>query len=389
MDDGPLVFAQVMAMLPDYEFRQAITRYGGEYKVRSFSCRDQFYCMAFAQLTQRESLRDIETCLRAAGPRTYRMGIRGQVARNNLARANEQRDWRIYADLAQALIRVARPLYAHDDLGLDLDQAVYALDSSTIDLCLNLFPWARFRRSKGAVKLHTLMDLHGNIPTVIEVTDGKVHDVNMLDHLVIEPGAFYIMDRGYLDFARLSRMDQAGAFFVTRAKSNTRLRRLSSVPVDKSAGIICDQRVRLVTTVSLVAYPDQLRRIRYRDPDTGKGLVFLTNNFALPAPVVAKLYKRRWQIELFFKWVKQHLRIKRFYGNSANAVKTQVWIAVCVYLLVAILKKRLQSDHRLYTILQILGITVFHKDPIHQLLTEIAPKSDQPDNCNQLELFEL
>jgi hypothetical protein len=389
MYDGRIVFSQVMDFLPDYEFNKAVARYGGEYKVRNYSCRDQFYCMAFAQLTARESLRDIETCLRAAGPRVYHMGIRGHVARSNLARANETRDWRIYADLAQVLISIARPLYAEEDLGLELENTIYALDSTTIDLCLNIFPWARFRQHKGAVKLHTLMDLRGNIPTFIEITDGLVHDVNILDALVPEPGAYYVIDRGYLDFGRLHRWAQTGAFFITRARENFRFRRLYSDHADKDLGIQCDQRVRLISFYPAKGYPDLLRRIRYRDPETGRRLVFLTNQFVAPAPVIAQLFRCRWQIELFFKWIKQHLRIKAFYGTSANAVKTQVWIAVCVYLLVAIMKKKLHLPQSLYTILQILSVTVFHKEPLAEVLTMASCKPKPLCEDNQLWLFKL
>lgn len=389
MYDGRIVFAQVMDFLPDYEFNKAVSRYGGEYKVQNYSCRDQFFCMAFAQLTYRESLRDIETCLRAAGPRLYHMGIRGHVARSNLARANENRDWRIYADLAQVLIGIARPLYADEDFGVDLENTVYALDSTTIDLCLNIFPWARFRQHKGAVKLHTLMDLRGSIPTFIEITDGLVHDVNILDALVPEPGAYYIMDRGYLDFERLYRMDQAGAFFITRARDNFRCHRLYSGQADKTQGIQCDQRVRLMSFYSAKAYPNLLRRIRYRDPETGKRLVFLTNQFTVTAPVITQLFRCRWQIEIFFKWIKQHLRIKAFYGTSVNAVKTQVWIAVCVYLLVAIMKKKLHLPQSLYTILQVLSVTIFNKEPLVEVLTSANYKSKKAIDDNQLWLFKL
>jgi hypothetical protein len=389
MYDGRIVFAQVMDFLPDYEFSKAVSRYGGEYKVKNYSCRDQFFCMAFAQLTYRESLRDIETCLRAAGPRLYHMGIRGHVARSNLARANENRDWRIYADLAQVLIGIARPLYADEDFGVDLEHAVYALDSTTIDLCLNIFPWARFRQHKGAVKLHTLMDLRGSIPTFIEITDGLVHDVNILDALVPEPGAYYIMDRGYLDFERLYRMDQAGAFFITRARDNFRFHRLYSGQVDKPQGIQCDQSVRLMSFYPAKAYPNLLRRIRYRDPETGKRLVFLTNQFTVTAPVITQLFRCRWQIEIFFKWIKQHLRIKAFYGTSANAVKTQVWIAVCVYLLVAIMKKKLHLPQSLYTILQVLSVTIFNKEPLAEVLTSANYKAKKVIDDNQLWLFKL
>lgn len=383
------VFSQIMDFIPDHEFRKAVSRYEGEYKMRNFSCRDQFLCMAFAQLTQRESLRDIETCLRAAGNRLYHMGIRGHVARNNLAQANERRNWRIYADLAQVLIDIARPLYAEDDPGVELKETVYALDSTTIDLCLNLFPWAKFRSQKGAVKLHTLMELRGNIPTYIRITDGLVHDVNILDELIPEPGAFYVIDRGYMDFARLYRLNQSAAFFVTRAKKNLRYRRLYSGQVDKSQGVQCDQSIRLVSTYPAKGYPDLMRRIRYRDPEKDKRLVFLTNNFDLSAQVIAELFRCRWQIELFFKWIKQHLRIKSFYGTSPNAVKTQIWIAVCVYLLVAIMKKRLNLPQSLYTILQILSVSVFNQEPISQVLMHANYNHEEPSQNNQLMLFDL
>jgi len=331
MNSGRILFAQLMGFLPMYEFRQCVERYQGNYKVKSFTCLDQFLCMAFAQLTYRRSLRDIEACLRASKNRLYHMGIRGKVSRNTLANANGVRDWRIYADFAQVLIAQARSLYAQEDFGVQLKQTVYALDSTTIDLCLALFPWAKFRKRKGAVKLHTLLDLRGAIPTLVVITHGKVHDVNILDQLIIEPGAIYVMDRGYLDFARLYRIDQCSAFFVTRAKSNFQFRRLYSQAVDKSTGVQCDQIIVPTGFYTQKDYPEKMRRIRYFDAENNKRMVFLTNNLSLPALTIAELYRSRWQIELFFKWIKQHLRIKNFYGNSANAVKTQIWIAISVY----------------------------------------------------------
>ncbi len=389
MNMGRTVFAQLMGLLPMYEFRKCVARYRGNYKVRTFSCLDQFLCMAFAQLTYRESLRDIEACLRSVGTKLYHMGIRGKVSRSTLSDANENRDWRIFADFAQVLIHMARPLYANEALSVQLDQTVYALDSTTIDLCLSLFPWAKFRKTKSAIKLHTLLDLRGNIPSFIHITEGKVHDVNVLDVLMPEAGAFYVMDRGYLDFARLYALTQGFSFFITRAKKNTRLRRLYSHPVDKSTGLRSDQTIVLTGTETSKDYPQQLRRITYFDADTSKRFVFLTNNFALPALLIAQLYKCRWQVELFFKWIKQHLRIKTFYGTSENAVKTQVWIAISVYVLVAILKKRLDLDSSLYTILQILSVTAFEKTLITEVLTTTGHTIPEGQWHNQLTLFDL
>jgi hypothetical protein len=386
---GRLVFSQLMDFLPKHEFNKCVRRYQGSYRVRKFSCLDQFLCMAFAQLTSQDSLRGIEACLRAVQPKLYHMGIRARVSRSTLADANERRDWRIYADLAQVLIGIARPLYASEELGVDLDQTVYALDSTTIDLCLSLFPWARFRKKKGGIKLHTLLDLRGNIPALVRITDALVHDVNILDEIIAEPGSFYLMDRAYLDFARLYLLNQCLAFFVARARGNFRFRRLYSHPVDRANGLLCDQTVVPVSFYPAHYYPEKLRRIRYRDPQTGKRLVFLTNCFDLPASSIAGLYKLRWQAELFFKWIKQHLRIKSFYGTSQNAVKTQVWTAISTYVLVAILKKRLRLDASLYTILQILSVTLFEKMPIQQALTTSAYRTDDLVSRNQLLLFDL
>lgn len=387
MNVGRTVFAQVMEYFPSFQFHQCVDRYNGNYKVITFTCMDQFLCMAFAQLTYRESLRDIEACLRVAKPKLYHMGIRSNVSRNTLANANENRDWRIYADFAQVLIKIARELYANDDFGLELKQAVYAFDSTTIDLCLSVFPWAKFRKNKAAVKLHTLLDLRGNIPVVISITNGKVHDVNALDDLVFEPGAIYIFDKAYVDFARLYRIHQSRAFFVTRAKSNFVFKRLYSQPVDKSTGVRSDQIIMVTGFYTLLDYPEKLRRIRYFDIDTKKRFVFLTNNFTLPAIVIAKLYKCRWKVELFFKWIKQHLRIKAFYGTSENALKTQIWIAISVYVLVAIVKKRLKLDRSLYTILQILSVTQFEKTPILQVLSVPNYENDTSVDDNQLNLL--
>jgi hypothetical protein len=389
MHTGRMVFAQVMEFLPLREFRDCVARYQGEYKVRGFSCLDQFLCLAFAQLTYRESLRDIETCLRALQPKLYHMGIRGRVARSTLADANERRDWRIYADFAQVLIGIARPLYARDPFGVELAATVYAFDSTTIDLCLTLFPWARFRRHKGAIKLHTLLNLRGSIPEFIYVSAGRRADVTVLDLLLPVPGAYYVLDRGYLDFARLYRLAQAGAFFVTRAKANLQYTRRYSHPVDRATGLGCDQTIVLTGPKTAQLYPAPLRRLRYTDPDTGKRLVFLTNDFALPALTIAHLYKARWQVELFFKWIKQHLRIKAFYGTSENAVKTQVWTAVSVYVLVAILKKRLGLPQSLYTILQVLSVTLFERVPLIQALTMVPDATPEDEAANQLSLFEL
>ncbi len=387
MDIGKTIFAQLMDFLPVYEFQKCVQRYNGHYKVKHFSCWNQFLCMAFAQLTYRESLRDIEACLRSTQRKLYHMGFRGNVSRNTLAHANQVRDWRIYADFAQILIGQARRLYANDSFGVELNQTAYALDSTTIDLCLSLFPWAKFRAHKAAVKLHTLLDLRGSIPSLVIITHGKVHDVNILDQLTFEPGAIYIIDRGYLDFNRLYAIHQASAFFVTRTKSNFRFRRLYSRPVDKSAGVQCDQIIVLEGFYSHKAYPDKLRRIRYFDTDLNKRLIFLTNNFTLSALTIAQLFQCRWQIEIFFKWIKQHLRIKSFYGTTENAVKTQIWIAIAVYVLVAIVKKQMHLDLSLYTILQILSVTLFEKTPILEALSTIQPQEPEDVPCNQLTLF--
>ena len=388
MDGGRTIFSQLTDFLPQREFRQCVERYRGNHKIKTFTCWDQFLCMAFAQLTYRESLRDIQACLRVSGRKLYHMGIRGRVSRNTLANANKVRDWRIYADFAQVLIKEARALYADEGFAVELANTVYALDASTIDLCMSLFPWAKFRKTKSAVKLHTLLDLRGNIPTLIIITDGKVHDVNILDELVVEPGAFYIMDRGYLDFARLYAMHRSRAFFVSRAKKNLDCRRLYSRPIDKSSGLQCDQTVMLNGYYAHKGYPEKLRRIRYFDAEKNKRLVFLTNNFDLPALTIAELYRCRWQVELFFKWIKQHLLIKKFYGNSANAVKTQIWIAISVYVLVAIVKKRLDLDISLYTILQILSVSLFEKTPLLQAFSNDEYENEQGHCCNQLMLFD-
>jgi hypothetical protein len=388
MNRGQTVFSQVIDFLPQNKFRQCVNRYSGNYRVRSFTCYNQLLCMAFAQLTYRESLRDIECCLRAMQEKLYHMGIRGKVSRNTLAKANETRDWRIYSDFAQILIHEARRLYVDDDFGLELDETVYALDSSTIDLCLSLFPWARFRKTKGAIKLHTLLDLRGDIPTFIWITDGKIHDVNVLDHLIPEAGSIYVMDRAYLDFYRLYQLHQCSAIFVTRSKTNTGLRRLYSNKVDKSTGVRCDQIVVLTGYYSKKDYPEKLRRIKYFDAEKGRSFVFLTNQFTLPPEIIAELYRYRWRVEIFFKWIKQHLRIKSFYGTSENAVKTQIWIAVSTYVLVAIMKKRLKIDLTLYTILQILSIALFEKMPILQALTANDYKKQITSGHIQLKLFE-
>ncbi len=385
---GKLIFSQVMAHLPMHTFRRCVSRYQGDHYVKRFSCFDQYLVMAFAQFTHRESLRDIEACLRAHQSKLYHMGIRSlNVARNTLSKTNEHRDWRIYADFAHSLIRIARPLYADEDLGLDLDNTVYALDASTIDLCLSVFPWALFRSTKSAVKLHTLLDLRGNIPTFIHISDGKLHDVNVLDILLPEAGAFYIMDRGYVDFERLFTLHIAGAFFVIRAKSNTQFQRRYSNSVDKSVGVKCDQTVILTGVTTAKDYPQPIRRIKYHDETTGKTFNFLTNNFAIPAQTVADLYRYRWQVELFFKWIKQHLRIKSFFGTSENAVKSQIWIAISVYVLVAIIKKRLDIKTELYTILQVLSLTLFEKAPLEQVLANYDYETGEHDMDNQLNLF--
>jgi Transposase DDE domain/Domain of unknown function (DUF4372) len=378
-----------MEHLPSYEFQKCVARYRGDSHDRGFSCRDQYLAMTFAQLTYRESLRDIEACLRAMSGKLYHMGFRGRVARSTLADANDAHDWRIYADFAQVLIRIARPLYAADPIGVDLDQSLYALDSTTIDLCLSLFPWARFRKHKAAVKMHTLLDLHGNIPTFISITDGKVHDVNVLDEILPEAGAFYVMDRGYVDFERLYIFTLSAAFFVVRTKSNLLLQRRYSHPVDKATGVRSDHTVILTAIDSVKAYPDPLRRVSYLDVKTKKRFKFLTNNFMLPALTIAQIYKSRWQVELFFKWIKQHLRIKAFYGTSENAVKTQIWVAVSVYVLVAIVRKRLDLEASLYQILQILSLTLFEKTPILQALQASDSQEELPDPGNQLILFDF
>lgn len=378
-----------MDQLPFYEFQKCVARYRGDYQQKKFSCWDQFLSMAFAQLTYRESLRDIEACLRSVQPKLYHMGFRGKVSRSTLADANESRDWRIYADFAQVLIRIARPLYARDPIGVDLDQSLYALDSTTIDLCLSLFPWAKFRRRKAAVKMHTLLDLHGNIPTFVRITDGKTHDVNILDELLPEPGSFYVMDRAYLDFERLFVFTISSSFFVVRTKKNVVLQRRYSHAVDKSTGIRSDQTVILTAGKSAKTYPDPLRRVSYLDAATNQRLLFLTNNFTLPALTIARIYKSRWQVELFFKWIKQHLRIKKFYGTSENAVKTQIWIAVSVYLLVAIVRKRLGLEASLYQILQILSVTLFEKTPILQAFGDAESQEKSDPIYNQLNLWDL
>ena len=388
MDTGGTIFAQLMDFLPIYEFHKCVRRYNGHYKVKHFSCWNQFLCMAFAQLTYRESLRDIEACLRSAQRKLYHMGFRGNVSRNTLAHANQIRDWRIYADFTRILIAQARRLYANDSFGVELDQTTYALDSTTIDLCLSLFPWAKFRARRAAVKLHTLLDLRGSIPSLVIITHGKVHDVHILDQVIFEPGAFYIIDRGYLDFDRLYGIHQSSAFFVIRAKSNFRFRRLYSRPVDKSTGVQSDQIVILEGFYSRKAYPEKLRRIRYFEADQNKRLIFLTNNLALSALTIAQLFQCRWQIEIFFKWIKQHLRIKAFYGTTENAVKIQIWIAITVYVLVAIIKKQLKIDLSLYTILQILSVNLFEKTPILEALSVIQPQGSEGVLCNQLTLFD-
>jgi len=378
-----------MDFLPLHEFRKCIKRYRGNYKVKSFSCLDQFLCMAFAQLTYRESLRDIEACLRSMQNKLYHMGIRGGVSRNNLANANETRDWRIYADFAQVLIHQARSLYADDDFGVELDQTVYALDTTTIDLCLSLFPWARFQKRKAGIKLHTALDLRGSIPIFIKITDARVYDLCILDELIPEAGSFYIMDRGFLDFTRLYTLNLFNAYFIIRARSNIKFRRIYSHPVNKSTGLKCDQTIALTGVDSPKYYPEKLRRVRFFDRENNNNLTFLTNNFILPADTIAQLYKCQWQIELFFKWIKQHLRIKSFYGTSENAVKTQIWIAISVYLLVAIIRKLLNLEMSLYTFLQILSVTAFKKAPILQVLREFSNTEQPDDTYKQLKLFEL
>jgi hypothetical protein len=389
VNQGRTVFSQLLRFLPDREFRRCVARYNGDARLRGFSCWDQYLSMAFAQLTYRDGLRDIEACLRSFGGKLYHMGFHGRVSRSTLADANDAHDWRIYADFAQILIRIARPLYASDPIGVELDQSLYALDSSTIDLCLSLFPWAKFRKHKAAVKMHTLLDLHGNIPTFISITDGKVHDVNILDEILPEAGAFYVVDRAYVDFKRLYRFTLSAAFFVVRTKSNVVLQRRYSHPVDKATGVRSDHTVILTTIESAKAYPEVLRRVSYLDVKTRKRFKFLTNNFLLPALTIAQIYKCRWQVELFFKWIKQHLRIKAFYGTSENAVKTQIWIAVSVYVLVAIVRKQLRLEISLYQILQILSVTLFEKTPILQALQPADSQEELVDPANQLNLFSL
>ena len=381
------MFAQLMEYLSLHTFRRCVQRYPSKYPTKTFSHLDQFLCLAFAQLTYRESLRDIETCLRAHQAKLYHLGIRGNIAKSTLADANEQRDCRIYADFAMSLIQTARALYASDSFAVELEQTVYALDTTTIDLCLSVFPWARFRQAKAAVKMHTLLDLRGNIPTFIHISDGKMHEVNVLDILIPEAGSFYIMDRGFTDFTRWFKLHQAQAFFVIRGKSNLLFRRVYSRPVDKSTGLRCDQTIALTSDKASKAYPQHLRRIKFYDAEHKKYLVFRTNNFDLPGRTIAQLYRCRWQVELFFKWIKQHLRIKKFYGTTENAVKTQIWIAISVYVLVAIVKKRLKTEASLYTILQILSLTLFEKTPLDQLLTNIEMQEATSQNDNQLNLF--
>jgi len=389
MNQGKLVFAQLTEHLPLTTFRRCVSRYRGDFKIKSFSCLDQFLCMAFAQLTFRESLREIEACLRAQTVKLYHMGIRSKVSRSTLGDANQARDWRIYADFAQSLIGMARRLYAQEPFGVDLTETVYALDTTTIDLCLSVFPWAPFMSSKAAVKLHTLLDLRGNIPTFIHISDGKLHEVNILDELLPEAGAFYVMDRGFLDYARLHRFHRAGSFFVTRARSNMQARRRYSHPVDRSTGLVCDHTIVFTDHPAQRNFPATLRRIRFKDLATGQTLIFLTNNFALPALTIAQLYRCRWQVELFFKWIKQHLRIKAFFGTSENAVKSQIWIAVSVYVLVAIIKKRLDLKPSLFQILQILSLTMFERTPLRQLLTLSQTDPISAVGSNQLNLFEI
>ena len=389
MYQGKTIFSQVIDFIPRHKFRQCVNRYNGNKGVRTFTCMDQFMCMAFAQLTYRESLRDIESCLRSMHRKLYHVGINGNISRSTLAYANENRDWRIYCDFAQILIHTASVLYSNEDFGLELKETVYALDSSTIDLCLSLFPWAKFRKNKGAVKLHTLLNLRGNIPTFIAITDGKVHDVNILDELIPEIGAIYLMDRGYLDFERLYAMHQSSAFFITRTKTNTAFRRIYSNKIDKSTGVQCDQIIALTGFYTKKYYPDKLRRIKFIDTNSEKRLNFITNQFTLSSPTIAELYKCRWQVELFFKWIKQHLRIKAFYGTSENAVKTQIWIAVSIYVLVAIIKKRLKLEQSLYTILQILSITLFEKIPLYQAFEKADYTTKMTSGHIQMKLFDI
>ena len=390
MNTGQTIFSQIMSFIPKYEFDKRVIKYKGNYRIRHFSCWDQFLSMSFAQLTYRESLRDIEVCLNAQPNKLYQMGIKGHVSRTNLANANRKRDWRIYAEFAQVLISHARKLYQNDpEFIVDLDSTIYALDSTTIDLCLSLFPWAKFRKTKGAVKLHTLLDIQGSIPVFIEITSGLVHDVNILDVLIPEPGSFYIMDRAYLDFERLYRIRENLGYFIIRAKKNMKFQRIESRKVDKSTGLRCDQVIRLSGFNTRKCYPDKLRRVKYHDNQTDKILVFLTNNFDIPALTVAELYRNRWRVELFFKWIKQHLKIKAFYGTSPNAVKTQIWIAISIYVMVAIIRKMEKLELNLYTILQIFSVSLFEKVPIYQLLTDDSVQTLDNDSRKQLKLFEL
>lgn len=388
MYSGKLVFSQVIDFMPLHTFRRCVARYQGDYKVKKFTCLDQYLCMAFAQITYRESLRDIEICLRAQEPKLYHMGIRGKVSRSTIADANEQRNWKIYADLAYSLISTARKLYSDESFAFELDQTAYALDATTIDLCLSMFPWANFRKNKGAVKLHTLLDLRCSIPTFIHISDGKLHEVNTLDIIPFEPGAFYVMDRGYLDYSRLYNLSQASAFFLIRAKSNLQCRRIYSHPVDRSTGLIYDQTIMLTGFYQKKNYPEKLRRIKYHDTETDFTIVLMTNNFNLPALTLTELYRSRWQVELFFKWIKQHLRIKNFYGTSENAVKTQIWIAISVYVIVAIVKKQLRLPCSLYTILQVLSVSAFERIPLYQLFAMANYKTENPMFANQLNLFD-
>ena len=389
MNQGQTVFSQIMDYLPKHSLRKCINKYNGNYKVQSYSCYEQFMVMSFAQLTYRESLRDIENCLRVMRNKLYHMGIKSRVSRSTLADANEKRDWRIYSDFAHILINIAKELYRDENLFDELNEAIYALDSTTIELCLSLFPWAKFRKTKGAVKLHTLLDLQSNIPSFIHITDGSVHDVNILDILVTEIGAYYVIDKGYIDYSRLYSLNLNNAYFVTRAKSNMKFRRIYSHNIDKSTGLICDQTILLTNYYSAKDYPDKLRRIKYFDSEKNKRFVFITNNFTLPAITIAKLYKQRWQIELFFRWIKQHLKIKSFYGNSSNAVKTQIWIAISTFVLLAIVKKRLKIEHSLYTFLRVISISIFEKTPISQLFQNDDYKTENSSDDNQLFLFDL
>lgn len=389
MNTGRTIFSQIMDHMPMHEFYRCVERYHGSYKVQHFSCWDHFLCMAFAQLTYRESLRDIVSCLSSQQSKLYHLGFRGRIRRSTLSDANNTRDWRIYADFAAVLIKIAKKLYHDEPFGIEIENTVYALDSTTIDLCLQMFPWAQFRQTKAAVKIHTQLDLRGNIPSVLAISDGKMHDVNALDLLTVEPGAFYVFDRGYIDFSRLYRLAQLCAYFVTRSKSNMMFNRVYSHEVDKKLGTLCDQTIHLSGVSTSKDYPDMLRRVKYHDEESNRSFVFITNNFVIPPLTVAQLYKSRWQVELFFKWIKQHLRIKAFYGTSVNAVKTQIWIALCTYLLVAIMKKRLRLQSSLYTILQILSVSLFEKLPVYQALTNPQPASQLHRPDNQLSLFDL